>query len=104
MGETLRVNGKLVGELEGTTLIKRGKQVVRMHTMDGYGVSQSLVLDPRIEKIELHSDDKIYVAPVGMLIEKGIPYHRQPYEPQFILPTGYWSVRDRHQTEIFNGN
>jgi len=98
--QKMTVSGKVVGDLDGSTLIKRGKQVVKMYEMDGYGIPQHLALNPRIKKIELHTDDKILTARVGAFIENGIPYHRPPYEPQFILPVNYFAVRDKHQAEL----
>lgn len=94
------VNGKYVGNLIGSTLVKRGRQVVRMYSMDGYGVSQHLCLHPRIKHIRLEVDGRVYKASTGRFIEKGIPYHKQGYEPQWILPRHMFEVVDARQTSL----
>lgn len=96
----LVVKGKTVGNLVGTTLVKTGKQVVKFHIYDGFGVAQHLILDPRVEKIRLHYGNKIYKASVGDFINHGIAYHKPLYEPQFILPIKFFTVMDAQQLTI----
>jgi hypothetical protein len=96
----LRVQGKIVGTLVGKTLVKRGRQVVKFHAIDGFGIPQWQAMDRRIERIRLHYAGKVYKARVGDFIENGVPYHKPPYEPQFVLPLKYFEVVDSRQESL----
>lgn len=98
----LRVQGKVVGDLIGTTLVKKGKQVVKFHVLNGFGIPQWQALDHRIEKIRLYYGDKVYKARVGDFIKYGIPYHKYPYEAQFVLPLRHFEVVDSKQLSLIN--
>lgn len=100
----VRMQGRIVGDLVGSTLVKRGRQVQMMNIMGGFGIPQAQVLDMRIEKFRLHYGGKVYKARVGDFINSGIPYHRPPYEPQFILPLKYFECLDDKQTNLLKEN
>lgn len=81
-----------VGSISGKTLVKRGKQVILMRKMDGFGVSLEFLKSKSFDAVEVHYDDKIYHANVDDFATKGILYERPPYEKQVILPRRYWRV------------
>lgn len=80
------------GTIVGKSLIKRGKQVVLMRKMDGFGVSLSALKSQNFDRVEVHYLEKIYHATVDDFATKGIMYERPPYEKQVILPRRYWRV------------
>lgn len=97
----MMVSGRYVGDLIDGTLVKRGKQVQKMYSMDGFGVAKQLLNRREIENIELHYDDYVYTAPVETFQRFGIPYHHPPFEPQLILPVNHFQMRSQRQVEMF---
>lgn len=83
---------KTPGSIVGKTLVKRGKQVVLMRKMDGFGVSLTALKSGSFTMVECHYLEKIYHATVDDFATKGIMYERPPYEKQVILPRRYWRV------------
>jgi hypothetical protein len=80
------------GTISNKTLIKRGKQVILMRKMDGFGVSLSSLKFHSFDQVEIHYLDKMYHATVDDFATKGIMYERPPFEKQVILPRRYWRV------------
>ena len=100
MGQNLIIFGKNTGQLIGSTLVKKGRQVVLFEKLDGFGIPQHLILNPRIKNIRIHYKDEIYKATTGRFMDKGIPYHKEGYEPQFILPRNQFTKVNHKQTEL----
>lgn len=111
-----RYNGKIIGTLENGKLIKSGKQAVLFRAMDGFGLPQDLVSkdaaatstkaarqgreNPTIQEIEIRHHDRVYAARISDFLDHGIPYHRPPYEAQYILSRRYFTVRDTKQLTL----
>lgn len=96
----LIVSGRYIGDLDGTTLTKKGRQVVKMHVMDGFGLPKALVNHARVTKVRLHYKGRIYQTTTEMYRRRGIPYHRPPYEAQVVLPVEYFQVIDARQASL----
>jgi len=94
------ISGKNTGDLIGSTLVKSGRQVVKFHAMDGFGLPRHLINNPRVKNIRLHYQGLVYKTTAEMYRTKGIPYHRPPYEPQLVLPRNLFNVVDSNQTEL----
>jgi hypothetical protein len=86
-----RVSGKIIGTLEGDTLVKKGKQVMLMRIFDGFGIPVTVFDDERVRYIEVHYKNKVYRVFTGEYRRHGIPFHREPYEAQLVLPRRYFS-------------
>lgn len=52
------------------------------------------------DTVEIHYDDVIYQAPLSAFKEHGIPYHKPPFEPQYILPRKYFISIDSKQLRM----
>lgn len=95
----MKVNGKNIGELKGGVLIKKGKQVKRFKKYDGYAIPEGLLQDETVKYIRVIDEVGIYEASIGLFKNKGIRYHRKPYESQLVLPRKYWV--DPRQVRMF---
>lgn len=111
-------NGKKIGRIEGSKLIKRGSQAVLFRVMDGFGMPKNLVeselmaqnvgstsatarvVRRPIQTVEIRYQDKLYFAPLRSFKENGIPYHRPPFEEQYILPRKFFLTEDTNQTSL----
>lgn len=114
---------KKVGTLYGRKLIKSGKQVVLMHSMDGFGMPKEVVdalcsdgtysarawsskerkyvtSHSQFDTIEIHYEGTAYQASVQTFQEKGTVYEKPPYEAQYILPRRYFIAVDSAQLKL----
>lgn len=96
----LVINGKNTGNLIGSTLTKKGRQVVKFHAFDGFGLARHLLNNPRIKQIRLLYNGKIYKSSADNWLANGIPYHKPPYEPQIILTMNHFEVVDKNQLSL----
>ena len=97
-----RVEGKVVGNLNSEgTLVKKGRQVMLFNIFDGFGIPDSVLQDPAVERIEVHYAQKVYRASYHDFLEHGVPYHRRPFEPQTILPRKFWNGGVPKQPQLF---
>lgn len=94
------INGKSAGEIQGTTLLKRGKQVILFRNFDGFGIAEKILKDYPIEKIVIVYNNISYETTSERFLEKGIKYHKPPFEPQIILPRSYFQVIDKKQISL----
>lgn len=83
-----------MGEIKNRTLSKKGKQVVLMYRMDGFGIALDLLKSGAFDKIEIHYQGKVYSTDVETYRIKGIPYQKEGFEQQIILPRRYFTQRD----------
>lgn len=100
MAQDMWIFGKNTGKLIGSTLIKQGRQVQLMKIFDGFGIPQHIALNPRVKNVRIHYQGSIYKTTTGRFIDKGIPYHKRGYEPQFILPRNRFEVVNSKQQEL----
>ena len=92
-----RHKGKVIGDLHGKTLIKRGRQVILFRVFDGFGISKD-VLD-LVNKIVCHYEGKVYTADVEDFWEKGIEYDFAG-DKQLVLPRKFWAYQDKDQLSL----
>lgn len=101
MAQDMVIGGKRTGKLIGSTLVKKGRQVVKFHAMDGFGLSRHLINNPRVKRIRLEYNGMTYKTTRENWLKHGIPYHRPPYEPQIVLPRQYFEIVNNKQEELF---
>lgn len=82
------------GTITNRTLVKKGKQVVLMYRMDGFGVGLELLKSGAFDEVKIHYQGKVYKADVETYRIKGIPYQKDGFEKQVILPRRYFDVTD----------
>ena len=97
----LVISGKYTGDLIGSTLTKRGRQVVLFRAMDGFGLAKHLITNPRVKHIRLEYKGRLYKTTADQWLRHGIPFWRPPYEPQLILPRRYFDIIDNRQEMLF---
>lgn len=68
------------GTILNRTLIKKGKQVVLMYRMDGFGVGLNLLKSGAFDEVKIHYQGKVYRADVEKYRLQGIPYQKEGYE------------------------
>jgi len=86
------------GMISNRTLVKKGKQVVLMYRMDGFGVGLNLLKSGAFDQVKIHYQGKVYKADVEAYRLKGIPYQKDGYEEQIILPRRYFTVTENVET------
>lgn len=82
------------GKITNRTLVKKGKQVVLMYRMDGFGVGLDVLKSGAFDEVKIHYQGKVYNADVETYRLYGIPYQREGFEKQIILPRRYFTQRD----------
>lgn len=96
----LIINGRYTGDLIGSTLNKKGRQVVKFHAFDGFGMPRHVLTNPRVKQIRLSYNNKIYKSSSENWLKHGIPYHKPPYEPQLVLTMQHFNVVDKEQLSL----
>lgn len=91
-------NGLVVGELDGRTLTKRGKQVQLFRMYNGFAVSVSLL--DQVDTVIVHYQGRAYKATAQRFREQGIP-HRYKFDDQLVLPRPFWDEVETKQERLF---
>lgn len=91
--------GKKIGTLQNGVLLKTGKQVVLFKKYDGFGFTRKVLLDERIDQIEIHYEGKIYKTVPSQFFYYGVPYDDNG-DQQLILPRKRWTIIDPAQTTL----
>lgn len=86
-----------IGFIRDRVLVKKGKQVVLMVAMDGFGVPEKLLRSGELDGVEINYKGKDYGVDLDTFLSYGIPYKHAMYEAQLILPRRYWKVREEQK-------
>lgn len=65
-----------------------------MYRMDGFGIGLELLKSGAFDKVSVHYQGRVYEADVETYRIEGIPYQKDGFEKQIILPRRYFTQRD----------
>lgn len=96
------IDGKVAAYREGDTVWKKGKQVMLFRNLDGFGFSQSLILDETIEWVKLKYEGLVYTVNRSTFLSEGTMYTnpQPPHDAQVILPRKFWLKTDPNQPSL----